>query len=165
MTGSGADRKESCSCVPVSFRAVCSSTNVALPSLVTSVLVGGVCPFSVQEPTGGSQSFMMAQKGPIAVHTSDGAALISTLRDKVAASTGETLAIKTAPIAAEPKNGAAVRPNECFHGPSLGLKAHHGRSRSLRCRVPDQAGPDVKANIDKSTSRPVQQMKLGRYRI
>ena len=51
---------------------------------MTSVRVGGCCPSSVQESTGGSQ-FLMAQYGPIIDHTDDGEPGTTTLRDSDAA--------------------------------------------------------------------------------
>src|ERR1700674_643006 len=68
----------------VSLRAVCISTNVVLPSLVTSVRTGGVWPSSVQVATTGCQS-LMEQNGPITAHTASGVPLTSTLRESEAA--------------------------------------------------------------------------------
>ena len=78
-----------------SLRAVCASTKVAEPSLVTRVRSGVGPAFSVQVPTGGSQS-LIPQKGPINDQTADTVPLTSALRDSVAAETDETLRLMQA---------------------------------------------------------------------
>src|SRR5215208_7084531 len=69
--------------------------NVAVPSLVTRVRSGTEPPFSVQVPTGGSQS-LMAQNGPINDQTAATEPLTSALRDSVTAEAGATLRLTRA---------------------------------------------------------------------